>query len=421
MDVRIRRLQLGEETRFVQSVRVPFLDPPTAEPEDQLADESRSRDIEVERAWVGEASGAFVANARILSLDVTVPAAAGGPCPVMRMAGVSAVGVHPTHRRRGLLRRLMSTMLEDARSRGEPVAGLIASESVIYGRFGFGLATDMAELSIDSREAAFDVAGPEMAIELVRREEAHKFLPELFDRQRRTRAGEPSRNHHDWEGMLSDRRERRGGGMGLFIALCDEGYVAYRAHDEDVLRARPVRLLVEELRGTSPAVEAALWRFVLDIDLAGTVQAKRRPVDEPLRRRLADPRQLRVTSVDDRLYLRILDVPSALEARGYRSSGRLVLDVLPPADTLDDQTDPAVGRWLLEAEGAAGCECRRARPGEDPHLAMRVTELGALYMGGVRPWELCAAGRIEELRAGGLDLADSLLTTTPAPLTGTGF
>jgi predicted acetyltransferase len=120
------------------------------------------------------------------------------------------------------------------------------------------------------------------------------------------------------------------------------------------------------------------------------------------------------------LYLRILDVPVALESRGYRRADRLVLDVRPLADAADSRPDPAAGRWVLEA-GPDGASCRPARTREDADLRMGLTELGALYLGGVASSTLASAGRVEELRSGSLDRADVLLATTPAPLTGTGF
>jgi predicted acetyltransferase len=420
MDVELRRLRPGEELGFVSSVRVPFLDPATDDPEDRISDQRHIRELEVDRAWVAEDRGRFVANAAIASLDLTLPAPPRAPAPIIAFAGVTAVGVHPTHRRRGLLRRLMAAMLEDARARREALAGLIASESIIYGRFGFGHATSGMEVRIDSREAAMLVPPPTLDIRLLDGDEAAKVLPDLFDRQRRVRAGEPSRNAALWEHRLSDRPSRRRGANALFHAVCDEGYVSYRVYADDGLSAERCRLVIEELRGLTPAVEAGLWQFVFDIDLVGEVSAWKRPVDEPLRWRLADQRQLRVTDMIDWLYLRILDVPAALQARGYRREGRLVLDVLPPTDDLDGQPDAAPGRWVLEA-GPDGASCRAAHRGEDPDLRLRVTDLGAIYLGGFPASVLAAAGRIEELRPGSLDQADALLVTSPAPLTGTGF
>ncbi len=420
MDVDVRPLRPGEELAFVHSERVPFLDPATDDTEARHADERAAAHLETDRAWVAVDRGRFVGNANIYSLDLTLPAFPGQLAPVLPLAGVSGVGVHPTHRRRGLLRRLMAAMHEDARKRGEALAGLIASESVIYGRFGYGHATTGIEVTIDSRRSDFLVPAPKLDLRLVDRDEGAKILPDLFDRVRRARAGEPSRDAAVWEDYLADRAPRRNGASGRFIAVCDEGYVAYRAHDADIMRAEYPRVVIDEVRGRTPAVEAGLWRFVLDLDLVGEVTAKRRPVDEPLRWRLADPRQLRVDVVRDRLYLRILDFAAAFESRGYLRAGRLVLDVLPASDQPEGQPDPVARRWVLEA-GPEGASSRPARRGEDAELRLGVTELGALFLGGVASSTLAAAGRVEELRAGSLDRADALLATSPAPLTGTGF
>jgi predicted acetyltransferase len=201
----------------------------------------------------------------------------------------------------------------------------------------------------------------------------------------------------------------------MFTAVCDDGYVRYRVEEANVLKAERCRVLVEELRGSSPDVEAALWRFVFDLDLVGVVEARRRPVDEPLRWRLSDLRQLQVQDVYDRLYMRVLDVPAAFESRGYQSEGRVVLDVVPTGGD-----DPACGRWVLEA-GPDGASCRAAGAGEDPDLRLNIRALGSVYLGGVAPTLLAAGGQIEELAAGSLAVADRLLTTTPAPLSTTGF
>jgi predicted acetyltransferase len=193
----------------------------------------------------------------------------------------------------------------------------------------------------------------------------------------------------------------------------------YRAVEDERTSWKRDRIIIEELRAFTPDAEAALWQFVFSIDLIDQVTALRRPVDDPLKWRLADPRQLRLTSLEDRLHLRILDVPAAFEARGYRSAGRLVMEVLPPPVD-GGPHDGVPGPWILEA-GPDGAECRRARSGESPDLRLDVTALGSLYMGGFPASSLAAAGRIDELTSGSLLIADRLLGTWPAPLTGTGF
>jgi len=416
----VRRIQPEEASAFRQSVMVPFLDPFVGDP-DQIADFERwAAKSELDRAWVVDADGHLVGNSAIYSLNVTVPAAYGQACPVIPLAGVSAVGVHPTHRRQGFLRQLMRAMHDDARQSGEAVAGLEASESNIYGRFGYGLAANLAEYSIDSRASAFAVPAPAIGIELIDKSGALDVLPAIFDRQRLTRAGEVDRSPAYWSQLLADPPHNRKGLSGRFHAVCDRGYVLYRSEPEaNIFRGQRVGIVVEELRGETPEIEAALWRFVLDLDLIGQVTVKRCPVDEPVRWRLADPRQLLTTSIEDRLYVRILDTAAAFGSRRYQGEGRLTLDVLPPMAS-EGEDDPAPGRWVLEV-GTTGASCRRARSGEPADLRLELPTLGTLFMGGTPASLLAAGGRIDELVPGSLSRADTLLTTRPAPRSGTGF
>jgi predicted acetyltransferase len=420
MDPLVRRLQPEEGSAFRRSVMVPFLDP-FAGDADQIADfKLWEAKTEPDRAWVVDTGDRFAGNSAIYSLNVTLPASVGQPCPTIPMAGVTAVGVHPTHRRQGLLRQLMRAMHDDARERGEAIAGLEASESVIYGRYGYGLAANVAEYSIDSRASAFTIPAPEIGLSLIDKDEAVRVLPDLFDRQRRTRAGEVDRNPATWAQVLSDAPHHREGQSATFHAACDEGYVLYRSSPgANVFRGERVSIVIDELRGTTAEVEAALWRFVLDLDLVGRVTCKRRPVDEPVRWRLADPRQLRTDGIEDRLYVRILDTAAAFAARGYRTEGRLVLDVLTPVESEGDD-DVAPGRWVLEA-GRDGASCRRARTGEEADIRLDLAALGSLYMGGFPASLLAAGGRIEELRPGAVAIADALLLTSPSPRSGTEF
>jgi len=416
----VRRVRPDEASEFRTSVMIPFLEPFAGDP-DQVADfELWAAKSELDRAWAVDDDGRFAGNSAIYSLKVTVPAPVGRPCPVIAMAGVTAVGVHPTHRRQGFLRQLMRTMHDDARERGEAIAGLEASESSIYGRFGYGLAANLAEYSIDSRASEFAVPAPAIGIELLDKSEAIDVLPPIFDRQRLTRAGEVNRTPAYWTQLIADPPHQRNHHSARFYAVCDGGYVLYRAAPEaNVFQAERVKIVVEELRGETPEIEAALWRFVLDLDLIGQVTFKRCPIDEPIRWRLSDPRQLRISSIEDRLYVRILDTAAAFESRGYQGDGRLVLDVLPPA-VPEGEGDAAPGRWVLEA-GPGGAACRRARSGEQPDLRLELPTLGTLFMGGYPASLLAAGGRVEELVPGSLFVADTLLSTRPAPRSGTGF
>lgn len=399
----------------MRSVLVPFLDPDAAG-----AEEHWRPHLEADRTWVATDAGRAVGNCCVFSRDVTLPAGPDGVCPVSAFAAISGVGVHPTHRRQGLLRTMMDTMLADAMSRGEALAGLTASESSIYGRFGFGPATTAASYSIDTRESRFAVPAPRTQLRLLDAAEAAKVVPELFERARRTRAGQVDRNEATWADVWADRPEHRHGASANFYVASDEGFASYRAREIGEGGLEYAEIEVGALVGTTAAAEAALWRYLLDLDLARRVVARRRPVDEALRHRLADPRQLRTTSVTDFLWLRVLDVPQALGARAYRHEGRLVLDVRPAEVTPAGGADPAAGVWLLEA-GPEGVACRAARAGEEADVRLGAAELASLYLGGVAASLLASAGRVEELRAGALDRTDAVFATTPAPFSTTGF
>ncbi len=410
MALDVRPIRATEVADFARSVTVPFL-----EDASDAAVEHWTPFVEPDRAWVAEDHGRFVANACIFTRTATLPAPPGTPCPHVPMAAISAVGVHPTHRRRGVLRALMDEMLADARRRGETIAGLKASEGGIYGRFGFGLATNVVSWRIDPKRSSF-LAPPEpIEVRLVTPDEAGKRLPAMHARFCQRRAGEVSRGEAYWTQSVADRPDGRDGGTAMFYAVAgdDLGYAAYRAHDTSEGVFYGARIAVKEVYGASDETEAALWRFVFDLDLAREVVGRRRPVDDPLRWRLADPRQLRVTAVEDLLWVRILDVAGALGARGYGVDGGLTFEVT-------DGDDAVRGSWVLEA-GPDGASCRRASPSDEPGLACGIADLGSLYLGGVAPSALAAAGRLRAADPDVLRVADSLFTTPRAPFSGTSF
>ncbi len=186
-----------------------------------------------------------------------------------------------------------------------------------------------------------------------------------------------------------------------------DGYLAYRAAEGQWGHGlSDGTVIVEELDAVDDEVEAALWQYVLDIDLVRHVRADARPVDEPLRWRLADPRRLQTSSLFDHLWVRLVDVPAALSARRYGTAARLVVDVRDPFRPAGE------GRYVVEG-GPDGAECRRT--GDEPDLALGVTELGALYLGGVSATTLARAGRVEERTRGALQAADGFFASSPAP------
>lgn len=347
-----------------------------------------------------------VGTAGIFSLSLTIP---GGELP---MAGVTTVGVHPTHRRRGILRRLMRRQLEDVRAAGEPIAGLWASEGSIYQRFGYGLAALGLSWEVDRARTTFrDDAGPAGSVRLVEREEAEQRFPELYERYRPLRPGCYARTPGNWAAeTFDDREQHRHGGGPRFYALHEadgaaDGYLAYRIWSEWGPRGAAGKLDVGELLALNGAAERDLWRYAFGVDLIATITTWNQPIDSPLLLWLGEPRRLGAT-IGDALWLRIVDVARALEARSYAAEGAVTL-------ALSDPFLPEnAGTWRLEA-GTGGARVTRAAG--EPDLALDTADLAALYLGGFSVAQLVRSGRVRELRTGAAARADAMLRTAIAP------
>jgi len=375
--------------------------------------------IEFDRTLAVFDESEIVGTAGVYSCDLTLPGMDTVP-----VAGVSWVGVLPTHRRRGILRKMMTQQLSDIHGRGEAIAVLTASEGSIYGRFGYGLATSYADYRIDRvharlRESPYDAAG---RVRLVEQEEAARFLPALYDRARRGRVGAITRNEGWWSAFLSSPPVTTDGLETRFIAAYEDakgdidGAVVYRINRRWENGLALGDLSIRELIAATPTAYRRLWQYCLDIDLTALVQASARPLDEALRYMLADPRRLHVTHVGDDLWLRLLDIERALALRGYAMQGQLTMRV-------HDSFIPELsGFYALEVK-EDGAVCQRGSGAEDGvgDLEMDVDALGAAYLGGVSFTTLHQSGRVVEHRPGAVALADKLFSVASAPYCATGF
>jgi predicted acetyltransferase len=361
--------------------------------------------------FVGAFDGDQVVGAAAsYAFDMTVPG--GNTIPV---AGVTAVGVLGTHRRRGALRSMMELQLEDVAGRGEVASILNASESNIYGRYGYGLAQQYQRVQIRTERAHYEPAPANLALELVPKADAVDRLRPIFDAYRATRAGEVSRPAEWWEGVLGDIDTWKGGGK-IFVVIADPhdedpgGYVIYELVPRDGSPFK--RMVVRELVAATVETEAALWRYCTELDLVDVVEMNARPLDEPIRYRLSEPRQLEVVWQVDFLWVRLLDVAAALSARAYGSDAELVVEVR-------DEVRPATaGRYMIVG-GRDGGKCERTDAAADMNLS--IAELGALYLGGVSATTLARAGRIHEARPGALERADGLFGWSTQPMCTTRF
>jgi predicted acetyltransferase len=367
--------------------------------------ESERRVAELDRSLAAFDGSAIVGTSGAFSLRMTVP---GGIEP---MAGVTLVGVLPTHRRRGILTAIMRRQLDDVRDRGEALAGLWASEGAIYGRFGFGIGTPAARITIDRRRAAF--ARPHRAageVRLVERAEAIARMPDSYDALRRDVPGMLERPGPWWVHRFADPERWRDGASALFFALHEaggavDGYVVYNVKGNWDTGMAAHKVFVSELVASSAPAYADLWRFCFDMDLVGTVEAWPRPMDEPLLHMLAEPRALG-QRWSDGLWLRLVDVPRALAARRYAAGDSVsfaVRDAFCPWNE---------GTVTLEA-GADGASCRASTG--TPDLGVDVTDLGMAFLGGTRFSSLARAGRVDEHTSGALARADAMFGWDPGP------
>jgi predicted acetyltransferase len=395
-------------------------------------DEEAGHDLavfEFDRTLAAFDGADMVGTAAAFTLQMTLP---GGAAQV---AGVTGVGVLPSHRRRGILTSLMHRQLADVRDRGEPVAALFAAEAGIYWRYGYGAATAELDLTIRRGEGTVSMpaatAGPggqggAPRLRIADPQEARAELAAVYGSVQRGRPGMPARDDRWWDHLLWDPEHRRSGTGPLRCLVAGDdagprGYALYSARpgwDDGGIPAGVLQ--VRELMATDPAAHAAIWNDLLNRDLVGEVRARMRPVDDPLLYLLADSRRAR-PKLADGLWIRLVRVPEALTRRRYACAVDVVIEV---ADGLFAEN---AGRWRLRAPGAlaggpaaeqaASCE----RTSAAAELTLPVQALGAAYLGGARLAGLAAAGLVREERPGVVAALSTAMSWEPAPWCPAGF
>lgn len=356
-----------------------------------------------------------VATVRTWAMDLTVPG--GGTLPAWAISGVT---VAPTHRRRGIARALLSAELRTARRAGLSMAMLTVSEATIYGRYGFGPAAYQAHYSIDVARARW--TGPEAPAGRVDLVEAASLLDSaagVFERARTRSPGEVDRRDVVWRRILGVYPPGPGEQPGEVRAAryTDEfgelqGFAVYKFVHEN--GGYPGRLELADLVAATEDAAAALWRFLLEMDVINEIRTSLRSVSEPVARQVADYRAVRKTEERDHLWLRIVDVPAALAARSYASPGTFHLTVSDPLGLTDGDYVLTVGD-----DGRASAHPRAADAGApDAHtarLSLSITELSALYLGGTNAVTLARAGRITEHTPGGAARLDTTFSSPDVP------
>ncbi len=359
--------------------------------------------VEPARVFAAREDGGVVGGCASFPLELTVP---GGRS--VETAGLTVVGVMPTHRRRGILRDMMRVQMDDVRRRGTPLAALWASEDTIYGRFGYGIASFSGDLDIRRSATAFAQPFESRArFELCGEAEALEPMAEAYARARLLHPGMLRRDAEWWrQRRLADPESRRQGAGELNRVVMrhdgrPSGYALYRINQKFEGGVSVGHLQVVEALGVTPEATRDVWRLLFDVDWIDRVKATLLPVDHPLFFLLTKPREMNF-QIHDGLWVRLMDVGAALAARRLGSAEPVVIEV---ADAFCPWNQ---GRWRVSERGA-----ERAEAAAD--LACDVTALGSVYLGAFSWRQLLAAGRVVERRPDGAARADALFPSDGAP------
>jgi predicted acetyltransferase len=347
---------------------------------------------------------------RIIGVTGDFPFTMTVPGATLEVPGVTWVSVEPTHRRRGVLSALMHRQLEGFLAAGVSAAILTASEGGIYGRFGYGVASQNGKTEVDRRRATLVRKSDAGAVERVSPERARELFPAIHERWRAQTPGALNRTDAWWDLHVLDRESGRNGMSAMFHLAHPDGYVSYRVKN-DWNDGDPKHLcwLADYVTAT-PEAHAALWQVLLGLDLFGSIQTYRMPPDDPLPHLLTDARQARTVTLADGIWVRPLEVPALLAARCYGVEVDTVLEV---RDRMFGD-----GRYLLQG-GPDGASC--ARTDRAPDVTLTVDALGSSYLGGVRLAALARAGLAAAEDPAALVRLDRALLADRLPIHGTPF
>lgn len=397
--VSISPLNADERPAFVRAVALSF--------GETLDDDAVAHHIATElgdptRSLAARTDGRIIGTTTALDFTMTVPLARPVPC-----AGVTSVAVAPTHRRRGVLTSLMRHQIDDLHAGGTAWAALYASESAIYGRYGYGVGSRALSFRLDDPWWQFADTVEPAAIDLLDGPGAAGRLTRIYDHVRADTPGMMSVSEEQLRLHLEyDPPGARGSASARHVAALDDAaFAIYRIKRGWSDTGPDGTVQVERCMAVDATSLRQMWRFLLNLDLVQHLEAHARPIDDPLPWWLAERRRLRV-SYDMPCYVRLVDVGAALAQRGTTGDTAVVVDIT------DGFCPWNARRWRLEGDGAA-LHC--VPSGEDADVTLDTRELASLSLGGVTPFELARAGLIQEQRAGGLPRLTTLLASHRPP------
>lgn len=403
MTIEVRPTKPDEYRRASNAVSAALLFPPHDDESWERARPSWEEQSSTS-AWDGERC---VGHASQFFVDTTVPGGARIPT-----GAVTRVGVLPTHRRRGIATALLEALIAEAVQRKAVLMSLRASEAVIYGRYGFGMAGEFTEIEIDpARARPVSGAAKGGSYRLLLPDEIEDIVLPIYDASMHRRPGIVSRPTSWWKRYLGD--ALRATKPSYVVVHLDQhgtadGFVHYDvAWNEDGPLGGHGE--VHDIIGTNDAAELALWEYILDIDLIRTWKADERPLDDILRAAVADRRAYATKSVDDEQWVRLVDVDAALSARTYNDvNGSVTLAVT------DKQVEANNATWVVDADGAR-------RTDRDADLAADISVLSAAYLGGTGWHTLASTGRLDVRNDKAIAVADNLFASRPLPFSGSFF
>ncbi|GAA5049704.1 GNAT family N-acetyltransferase [Nocardia callitridis] len=399
MTVEVRTLTNDADVRAATDVfRTAMVGlPPMTEPDRPLSEPGRTLGARLDGQLVGAATS--------FTSWLAVPGGARVP-----HAAVTRVGVLPTHTRRGVLTALLRRQLDDIAARGEVVASLRASEGLIYERFGYGVASSFVRLNIRRARARLrDSVPPSGEVRLLDRAQAWKVLPQIYTAADIRWTGAIDRPEYWW------RQQELMTGDPAYVAVhgpvgAEDGFLRYHPIDTAQWFTGADRtIVVDDLVATTPAALLGLVRYLLSVDLVHTITIAFAAPDNPLPHLFTDPRAVETVAVRDETWLRLVDVPAALNARTYRENAAAVL-----VEVRDDVLGANTGVYRIAADGVT-------RVDATADLRTDVAALAAVYLGASSWRQLVVSGRAQESRPGVARSADELFVTDEQPFSGTFF
>lgn len=350
-------------------------------------------------------------------MDLTVPGA-GDQVRQVPMDALTWVGVHPDHRRRGLLRSMVSHQVHRVRDQGRAaVAGLHASEPGIYGRFGYAVASLDVTVTLNKGTT---LAAPEhiataaeaISTYLLPADRSADLVQQVHRATAAATLGAVARRDAQGATWWVDHAAERGSKEPLLALLARHGqdpvgYAILRRQSKWSDQELPAgKVQVWEMAATDSPALLALGRRLVDFDLTATAELPNRTLDDPLLWWAGGPRAAGVRAGDS-LWLRIVDVPRALSERGYSDRCDVVLEVT------DELCPPNAGRWHLQAGPDGTGQCRRTD--EDAEVRLDVSDLAATYLGNRSIAGQAAAGYVTEVRPGAVAELSRAMRTDTAP------